>query len=138
MLKYPTLVAIISLSLILGIIAGQQVDEPDLGLLNEYHLLTEKYLVEKNNNDFDSKLKQALEKINYKDYNKETNNCFDSAKRLAGELEKDGFSTAVAINQGRTHAWTIIGVESTNGTYKVFGDKRIDELRDKNGKLILD
>lgn len=70
-------------------------------------------------------------------YNRDTNNCYQQSLEMAKHLKEKGFYTMVAINPDRSHAWLMVGIEATNGSYKILGTStEIMELRDHNGNHI--
>jgi hypothetical protein len=81
---------------------------------------------------------KLLTEIDYSDYNQQTNNCYDHSKALQKKLAAAGIKSSIAVNKDRTHAWVMVWVESTRGTFMpATNTQKILELRDENLEVIL-
>lgn len=110
----------------------------NLELRKEYVVLQRKYnKLQKEYNQYD-KFREVLSKHDYfKDYDKETNNCYHQAQQIQKELLVYGIRSSIFINADRTHAWNGIWVEPTDGSFNVWGNQGpISEVRDDNLHVI--
>ena len=81
-------------------------------------------------------LTKVLATRNMRDYDKETNNCYQQAQWLQKEFLKVGIESSIMINQDRSHAWIAPWIEPTNGSYKVWGDQNIGEVKDNTYQVV--
>jgi hypothetical protein len=100
--------------------------------LNENHqALKIKYRDLKDVCDKAMTFQKLLGEIDYRDYNRQTNNCYDHSKALQKKLAAAGIKSSIAVNKDRTHAWVMVWVESTRGTFMpATNTQKILELRD--------
>jgi len=86
-----------------------------------------------------TELQKALSLIDKKDYNRQTNNCYDHSKKLQKELSKADIASSIMINKDRSHAWLAVWIESTDGTFiSSKNNFELLEVRDKNLDVICD
>jgi hypothetical protein len=71
-----------------------------------------------------------------RNYNRETNNCYDQSQELQQWLAKFGIQSSIFINKDRNHAWLAVWVEATDGTFNIRGTHDILEVRDENLNVI--
>jgi hypothetical protein len=82
--------------------------------------------------------KKILDERDIGDYDKLTNNCYQQSQDIQKKLKKIGIESSIAVNEDRSHAWLLVWVEATDGTFIVPGDKKIYEIRDYKLDVICD
>ena len=80
---------------------------------------------------------EAVRRIGDRAYDKELYNCVDFSKDLVREFERIGVKSSIAISEERDHAWVVVWIETTSGSFISPGeDLEILELRDKEMRVI--
>ena len=118
---------------------NKNTDELFDSIFSSYSTLQNLYQNQKMECRKSTALSKALSSIDWKDYDRETNNCYDHTKKLQKELAKADIASSIFINKDRSHAWLGVWIEAVKGTFISSTNKfEVLEVRDENLKVICD
>lgn len=117
-----------------SLIEKNRILEQQLNLSELQNTKTEERLMESR---LYNKFYNIVDKIGAIPYGPEAN-CYDHAKMLQKQLEKEKIASSIFITPDRNHAFLGVWIEATTGSFIDPGKYSVGELRDYNLNVICD